>query len=154
MEIETVVRDGDPYEVDCLGMDEIVLGYFCKGHVDKSEFLSAVLTEYPNVVIDTAHWGWWGRWKAYIDKMTHPLYGWPLGHDLGWRPRKPSTNDVVHTYWRNRKECYMRARPLRRGAYPVTYLPVEALGTLGDLSDVWNEQRGGWVNHFYPQFVH
>lgn len=156
MLIETVVREGDCYERDYLGMSEIDLGYFTQGHVDRGKFLSAVLEKHPEVVIDTKHHGWWGRWRAYKLEMKDPIYGWPLGHPNDWEPHIPTASEVVYTYWRKRNGTFMRAKPSSRGAFAVTYLPVEMDGSLSvgyELSDIWDSQRAGWTNHFYPQFI-
>jgi hypothetical protein len=137
MNILEVFRDADDYEREYCGLTELVCGYYVVGHEDEQAFVDAVLGQHPDVLVDVHHWGWLGRFLKHGEiNDSQSLY----------QPHRPSARDVVHTYWRG-VNSFGRARPGTRGAYPVTYLPVEGMGSVWDLSDVWD---GAWVP-FLPE---
>lgn len=144
--IEIVVRDPDSYEKDYIGLEEVELGYYCLGHIPPAVFLSRVLALRPNLKIDTAHHGWWGRWF----ERGHTLTG-------DWEPHVPTISDVVWTHWRIKRGNFQRSRPNTRGSFPVTFIPVEGSGELmergNDLTHIWDASRQKWFSHFYPTLL-
>ncbi len=127
-EIYTLPRYPDSYEKEYCGLEEVTQGYYSFGHINRESFLSDVLDFDPATVVDTIHYGWFGRYVKDGRKG-----------DTHIKPWKPTAHDVYHVYWRRYGENdFRRSRAGVRGSFPITYLPIES-DPIGYLHVLWEK---------------
>lgn len=121
----------DPYSNNHGFVGDEVQGVYALGHIDKDLLAAEVLKACPNTVVDLCHYGWRARYLTvgYTNDEAHTIR------------LKPTGELVCHTWWIGRNRLRL-SRAGKRGAYPVTYLPLQAEGWVEHpLYHIWDGQR-------------